>query len=138
MEFHTLELPKLPLTDDGTPLWEWMKFLNAKSKEDLEMIAEKNETIKKAVATLAKLSEDEKTRMAYDNRQKWIWDQTARENEAREEGRAEGRAEGMEQGLDRINQLINLLLQDNRLEELQRSTTNSEFQQQLLKEYHID
>jgi predicted transposase/invertase (TIGR01784 family) len=39
MEYHTLELPKLPQADDGTPLWEWMKFLNAKSREDLEMIA---------------------------------------------------------------------------------------------------
>jgi predicted transposase/invertase (TIGR01784 family) len=58
------------------------------------MVAERNETIKKAVATLAKLSEDEKTRMAYDNRQKFIWDQTARENEARAEGRAEGEARG--------------------------------------------
>jgi predicted transposase/invertase (TIGR01784 family) len=71
-----------------------MKFLDAESKEDLEMVAEKNETIKKAVATLAKLSEDEKTRMAYDNRQKYIWDQTARENEARESGREEGKTEG--------------------------------------------
>jgi predicted transposase/invertase (TIGR01784 family) len=142
MEFHTLELPKLPQADDGTPLWEWMKFLNAKSKEDLEMIAEKNETIKKAVATLAKLSEDEKTRMAYDNRQKWIWDQTARENEAREAGRAEGREEGIEQGIEqglgRINWLNSLLVRDNRTEDLVRSTSDSEFQLQLLKEYHID
>jgi predicted transposase/invertase (TIGR01784 family) len=55
-----------------------MKFLDAESKEDLEMIAEK-------------------TRMAYDNRQKWIWDQTAREREAREEGMAQGIAVGKEE-----------------------------------------
>jgi hypothetical protein len=94
------------------------------------MIAEKNETIKKAVATLAKLSEDEKTRIAYDNRQKFIWDQTAREREAREKGREEER--------DRINLLISLLIRDNRIDELQRSTADPELQKQLLGEYHID
>jgi predicted transposase/invertase (TIGR01784 family) len=134
MEFHTLELPKLPDADDGTSLWEWMKFLDAESKEDLEMVAERNETIKKAVATLAKLSEDEKTRMAYDNRQKFIWDQTAREREAREKGREEGREEERE----RINQLISLLVRDNRTEELIHSATDPELQKQLLSEYQID
>jgi hypothetical protein len=82
MEIHALELPKLPKEDDGTPLWEWMKFLNANSTEDLKMVAEKNETIKKAVSALAKISEDQKARWEYDNRQKWLWDQTAREREA--------------------------------------------------------
>jgi predicted transposase/invertase (TIGR01784 family) len=130
MEYHTLELPKLPQADDGTLLWEWMKFLDAESKEDLKVIAEKNETIKKAVATLAKLSEDEKTRMAYDNRQKWIWDQTARESETREKGREEER--------DRINRLNNLLVRDHRIEELVRSTSDIEYQKHLLSEYNIN
>jgi predicted transposase/invertase (TIGR01784 family) len=134
MEYHTLELPKLPQTDDGTPLWEWMKFLDAKSKEDLEMIAEKNETIKKAVATLAKLSEDEKTRMAYDNRQKWIWDQTAREDEAREAGYIDGETKGKNQ----LNQLFNFLIRDNRQDDLLRSTTDEVYQKQLLNEYQIE
>jgi hypothetical protein len=68
--------------------------------------------------------------MAYDNRQKFIWDQTARENEAREEGIAKG--------TDRINRLVNLLLRDNRLEELQHSVSDPELQKQLLTEYHIN
>jgi predicted transposase YdaD len=76
--------------------------------------------------------------MAYDNRQKFIWDQTARENEAREVGREEGRSKGIEEGLDRINRLISLLVRDNRIEELMRSATEPEFQKQLLREYHID
>jgi flagellar biosynthesis/type III secretory pathway protein FliH len=84
--------------------------------------------------------------MAYDNRQKWIWDQTARENEAREAGRAEGVEEGIEKGIEqgiekglgRINWLNSMLVRDNRIEDLVRSTSDSEFQLQLLKEYHID
>ncbi|MDR0964516.1 MAG: Rpn family recombination-promoting nuclease/putative transposase [Clostridium sp.] len=107
MEIHTLELPKLPIEDDGTPLWEWMKFLNANSKEDLKMIAEKNETIKKAVSALEKISEDQKARWEYDNRQKWLWDQKARESEALAKGREEGLAQGAAK--ERLRALRNLM-----------------------------
>jgi thymidylate synthase len=125
MEIHTLELPKLPVEEDGTPLWEWMKFLNANSKEDLKMVAEKNQTIKKAVSALEKISEDQKARWAYDNQQKWLWDQTAREREA------------MAKVRDQLNQLFSMLIRDNRQEDLLRSTSGPEYQKQLLNEYHL-
>jgi predicted transposase/invertase (TIGR01784 family) len=64
LEINTLELPKLP-QDDGTPLWDWMGFLKAESKEELDMLAEKNPEVKKAVAKLMTLSEDERARMLH-------------------------------------------------------------------------
>lgn len=45
------------------------------------------------------------------------------------EGKAEGRAD--------LNKLNQALLRDNRLEDLVRSTTDQEFQEKLLREYHI-
>lgn len=74
LEVNTLELSKLPEKEDGTPLWEWMKFLKAESKEEFDMIAEKNPVINKAVVRLAELSQDERTRMLFESRQMLEWD----------------------------------------------------------------
>jgi len=35
LEVNTLELSKLPETEDGTPLWEWMKFLKSEARRSL-------------------------------------------------------------------------------------------------------
>ena len=80
-EIHTLEIPKLPNNEDGTPLWVWMKFLDARTEEDLNMIAQKSPQVKKAVVRLMELSADERTRMLYDAREK-----ERRDNYARERG----------------------------------------------------
>ena len=45
------------------------------------MIAERNPVIKKAVVRLAELSQDERTRMLYESRQKLEWDMWSREQE---------------------------------------------------------
>jgi len=74
LEINTLELSKLPEKEDGTPLWEWMKFLKSESKEEFDMIAEKNPVINKAVVRLAELSQDERARMLFESRQMLEWD----------------------------------------------------------------
>ena len=65
-EIYTLELPKLPVLDDGTAAWEWVRFLRSKRKEEFEMAAAKNPEIRKAVNTLYELSADERTRAEYE------------------------------------------------------------------------
>jgi len=50
------------------------------NNEDLEMIAEKSPQVKKAVFRLMELSEDEKTRMLYESRQKLEWHIQGREH----------------------------------------------------------
>ncbi|MCL2404439.1 MAG: Rpn family recombination-promoting nuclease/putative transposase [Defluviitaleaceae bacterium] len=82
IEVNTLELTKVPQTEDGTELWNWLKFLSAEREEDLDMIAEKSPQVKKAVVRLMELSKDEKTRMMYESRQKLEWDYQARERAA--------------------------------------------------------
>ena len=74
LEVNTLELSKLPETEDGTSLWDWLRFLKSESKEEFDMIAEKNPVINKAVVRLAELSQDERTRMLYESRQMLEWD----------------------------------------------------------------
>jgi len=83
IEVNTLELTKLPKTEDGTQLWNWLKFLSADKREDLDMLAEKSPQIKKAVVRLMELSNDERTRLLYESRQKMEWDNRARERGAR-------------------------------------------------------
>jgi predicted transposase/invertase (TIGR01784 family) len=79
IEVNILELVKLPKIEDGTELWNWLKFLSAQRKEDLDMIAEKSPQIKNAVVRLMELSNDERTRLLYESRQKMEWDNRARE-----------------------------------------------------------
>ena len=68
-EIHTLELKKLPDIDDGTMLWNWLKFIKSEERSDFEMLAQKNETVSKAVSILKEISQDEKLRQRAHNRE---------------------------------------------------------------------
>jgi len=85
MEIDTLELEKIPLETDGTELWPWVKFIKSDSEEALDVIAEKNPQIKKAVGVLKELSADERTRMLYEEREKTRRDLQSRIDGARNE-----------------------------------------------------
>ena len=45
MEFHLIELPKLPekLKEDSSDVELWAKFINSERKEDFDMLAQKNQ-----------------------------------------------------------------------------------------------
>jgi predicted transposase/invertase (TIGR01784 family) len=90
VEVNTLELPKLPHNTDGTALWDWLKFLAARREEEMDMLAEKNPQIGRAVARLQELSEDERARLLAESREKMEWDNAARMHAARERGLEEG------------------------------------------------
>ena len=94
-EINTLELPKLPKDSDGSMLWNWMEFIKAEKEEDLEMIEAKVQEpeIKKAVGVLKELSQDERTRLLYEAREKARRDAYAREQGAYDRGREEEREE---------------------------------------------
>jgi predicted transposase/invertase (TIGR01784 family) len=87
MEINLLELPKLPRSAaEGDTLWAWLEFLKARDKEEMDMLAERNPDIKKAVVKLVELSADERARMIHEARVKAALDAEAREHDAREEG----------------------------------------------------
>ncbi len=89
MEWHLIELPKLPKTEDGTDLYDWIKFLKAEKKEEFDMAASNNEYIKEAVDTLEVISQDEIKRMEYNARQKAIWDYNTLMEENYNRGRSD-------------------------------------------------
>jgi len=93
IEIHMIELPKLlrlqEIKDSEDPAMDWLQFINADSKEVMEMLARKNENIKTAFEIIEAASRDEKKRLAYEARQMAIMDEESRIDEAREEERIE-------------------------------------------------
>jgi len=92
-EVNTLELPKLPQDEDGTPLWDWLRFVGARRKEELDMLAEKNPQVGKAVAKLVELNADERARLIADSREKLRRDTASQLRSAEKEGLEKGRKE---------------------------------------------
>ncbi len=98
MEFHVLELPKLPeeLIDGSSDILLWAKFINAEKKEEFDMLAEKNPYIESAYQHLQLISQDKQKRLEYEAREKAVRDYNQSILEAREEGREQGRMEAIE------------------------------------------
>jgi len=95
VEFHTLELPKLPKVSDGTDLCDWLEFINAESEEELTMLAKRSPQMKKPVDKLLELNQDAEARALFEGREKQRRDNAAFQRRARMEGREEGRQEGI-------------------------------------------
>lgn len=97
LEIHFCELKKLrsemELNDMDDPSVDWMRFIGAKTKGEMEMLAQKNEAIKDAFNYLKIISQDEDKRLAYEARQMWLMDQRTREEIAREEGEKNAKIE---------------------------------------------
>jgi predicted transposase/invertase (TIGR01784 family) len=95
IEINTIELDKLPDAADGSPLYDWAKFIDAQTEEELTMIAERNPQVKEAVVKLRRLSADEQARWEYETKEKIRMDTNMFERWAREEGLREGRQQGL-------------------------------------------
>lgn len=142
MEFNVIELPKLPkeLKEDCSNLELWARFINAEKKEEFDVLAQKDQYIESAYEHLQVISQDEEKRLEYEARQKAIWDYNQMMLEAEERGREEGEQRGREQGeeqIQRINKLNALLIREKRFEDLERSTSDEDFQKQLMEQYGI-
>lgn len=99
-----MEMPKLDDSeiprDENDPVVEWMEFLDAKSKGVIEMLAEKNQDIKKAYDLLQIVSKDEKARMLYEAREAELRDQLTRMESAENKGEAKGMKQSICQFLE--------------------------------------
>lgn len=100
MEFHLIELPKLPqeLKDEKDDVLLWAKFINSERKEDFEMLATKNIYIQSAYNTLQVISQDEEKRIEYEAREKALRDYNQGMLEAEERGWTAGEKAGIEKG----------------------------------------
>ena len=124
LEFHVLELPKLPeeLKEDCSNIELWAKFINAERKEEFDMLAQKDPYIKSAYEQLQVVSQDKEKRLEYEARQKAIWDYNQMVLEAEERGE---------------ERIMPILIQDERFDDLKRSTKDKDFQRQLMEQYGI-
>lgn len=100
MEFHVIELPKLPKEwkEDCSKLELWAKFINSEEREDFDMIAEKDPYIKSAYDQLQVISQDKQKRMEYEAREKAIRDHYQSLFEAEQRGEKRGEKRGIEIG----------------------------------------
>lgn len=89
MQWHLIELPKLPEETDGTPLDKWARFINAEERSELEMIAKGNQYLESALETLEIISQDEQKRLAYTARMTALYDYNTRMEENYNRGKAQ-------------------------------------------------
>jgi flagellar biosynthesis/type III secretory pathway protein FliH len=54
------------------------------------------------------------------------------------EGLTQGLSQGLSKGQERMNRLIELLVQDNRQDDLLRSVNDPAFQEELMREYGLE
>jgi len=90
LEIHTLEIPKARKNfedAEDTKLLNWMKFLDAKTEEELNVLAQKSPAMQKATLRLLELSADEKARQLYEARLKEQRDIYSREYGAQQNER---------------------------------------------------
>ena len=99
MEFHVLELPKLPkeLREGCSDLELWAKFINSERKEDFDMLAEKNTYIGSAYEQLQVISQDQQKRLEYEARLKATLDYNQGMLEAEQRGEQRGIQQGIQQ-----------------------------------------
>ena len=93
MEFHVLELPKLPteLKENASDILLWAKFINAEKEEEFTMLATKNPYIKSAYEQLQIISQDKQKRLEYEAREKAVRDHNQMMYEAEMRGEERGR-----------------------------------------------
>ena len=85
VEVHTLELNKVPAEPEDDRLYNWLRFIKAEEETELEVVAQKDPLIKKAVLRLMELSEDERARMLLEKREMERMDNSVREKGASEQ-----------------------------------------------------
>ncbi len=142
LEIHILELPKLKEREyPGTAMGNWAYFFNAERKEEFEMAAKTDPYIDRAYERLMYLSADEEKRLEYEAREKAILDYNYLMKSNLERGKQQGIEQGMQQGREageqRVNQLIERLLGDGRVEDIGRMVQDKEFQNRLFEEFGL-
>ena len=79
---------------------DWIRFFNAQTEEDLDMLQTKNIGIQTAVEEVKRMSMSERMRARYEAHMKELRDRRAIEAYEREQGYDQGYAQGIEQGIN--------------------------------------
>lgn len=96
-------------------------------------MSKNNTVIENTIVTMAQLSEDEKIREQLLREEKAEFDKRS----ARDNGFAEGHTIGLNKGISVLSQLIQLLIQNDRQNEIDRVTSDPEYCDKLMKEFKL-
>lgn len=98
-----IEIPKaikLYAKMPKNPICQWMMFLDNPNQKEVASIMEENKAIKKAIGELEQVSGDEKIRRIAELKEKYIRDEQASLEYAKDEGYKTGKEEGMKAGIE--------------------------------------
>lgn len=130
-EVHIIELGKK--LDGNKSVDDWIRFFNAKSEEELDMIHTGNAGINAAIEEVKKMSLSERMCARYEAHMKEVRDQNAREDYVRKQGIEQG----IEQERIRINALNRLLAEQNRTDDIIRAAKDEEYQKKLYEKFGL-
>lgn len=99
-EIHIIELGK---TLTGSAVDDWIRLLNAKSQEEVDMIGIRNEGMRETVEVVRELGLFRTLRWIYNDYWKAKRDRWAEDEYVRDEGKAEARREDILQLLENVN-----------------------------------
>lgn len=147
--------------DRKSGLYEWAKVFKATTWEELKALSENNQVIQNTVVTMAELSENERVREQLLREEKAERDKLNAQNYGYRQGLAagfidghekgftdghekgysvgheKGYSVGHEKGLAALSRLIQLLIANDRQNEIARATSDMEYQKKLLAEFHL-
>lgn len=118
-------------------LYDWVALFLAKEWKELMELSKRSEALGNAVVTLAELSNDEKIRQQCEARRKYEMDQNALNKQFHKLRSEIQEKEDQLQKKDKQLHLIQLLSQDGRYQEIEKVLSDLEYQEKLLREYHI-
>ena len=129
-------MEKVSEEEKETDLYYWAKLFQSKSWEEITLLAEKNEAIREAAATIKKLNADERIKMQCEAREQLEHDMASAYHHGIRQGREEGRKAGIRE-LDRTNELYRRLAEQNRMEDIVRATTDAAYREKLYQEFNL-
>ena len=131
------QLENVPIEERDSELYNWAKFFQATTWEEICMLSREKDYLSAAAVNLYTLSEEEKIQLQCEARERYYMDMNTYRVEGIEQGIQQGIQQGIEQGISRINELNQRLVTDGRFDELKRSLSDPDLQQNLLKEYGL-
>ena len=138
-----IEIPKaikLYAKMPKNPICQWMMFLDNPNQKEVASIMEENKAIKKAIGELEQVSGDEKIRRIAELKEKYIRDEQASLEYAKDEGYKTGKEEGMKAGIEEgmkagRNEIAKNMLKENlSIELISKLTSLSQEEIEKLKE----
>ncbi len=127
-EIHIIELQK---ELDDTEVADWIRFFNAETKEELDMITPQTPGLLEAIQEVKVMSVRKRLRLGAAAHLKEVRDRKAREDYVREEGRREGIRQGIDQG---IRQGIDQGAEQKLLSQIERKIAAGQTEEQIAED----